>query len=503
MSLPQPADSLIGNTLDRYKILSLIGKGGMGVVYEAEHTQLGKRVAIKLILEKYANDVEAIARFQREALAASRIGNPHIIDVSDIGTAPDGRTFVVMELLTGLPLSRVVQQSGPMPPWRAVMIMRQVLRAVGAAHGKGIVHRDLKPDNIFLLSQDDQQDFVKLLDFGISKIIDSEASVAATKLTVTGMVIGTPLYMAPEQAMGNEIGHQADLYACGVILYEMLTGKPPFEGATYPVLVAKLLTQDPPRIDTVRAGLAPMLIAAVHRALEKEPANRFSTADAFIAALPTERMSSGYELAATIDSAPMVKASGARSRRWPWLAAGTALAMAIGATVVVVATHTADKPPAPAPVVTPSPGPLSTAAAEVKTVPLVTTGTLEVKSNPTAAQVVIDGKPIGSSPIVVTLETGPHHVHVDLTGYTSIDEDEDVRASERTSVVVALLALPKTGGAVKPPLVPAKGSVKTVKRPPVEVVKEPETKTDPVPDKRPDPPQPKPPSSNGTKPNPY
>ena len=338
MSLPLPADSLIGNTLDRYKILSLIGKGGMGVVYEAEHTQLGKRVAIKLILEKYANDVEAIARFQREALAASRIGNPHIIDVSDIGTAPDGRTFVVMELLTGLPLSRVLEQSGPMPPWRAVMIMRQVLRAVGAAHGKGIVHRDLKPDNIFLLSQDDQQDFVKLLDFGISKIVDNEASVAATKLTVTGMVIGTPLYMAPEQAMGNEIGHQADVYACGVMLYEMLTGKPPFEGATYPVLVAKLLTQDPPRIDTVRAGLPRTLVAAVHRALEKEPANRFSTADAFAAALPVERMSSGYELAATLDSVPMARAPVTR-RRWPWLAAGTAIAMGIGATAVVVATR--------------------------------------------------------------------------------------------------------------------------------------------------------------------
>jgi serine/threonine-protein kinase len=496
VSLPVPADSLIGNTLDRYRILSMIGKGGMGVVYEAEHTQLGKRVAIKLILEKYANDVEAIARFQREALAASRIGNPHIIDVSDIGTAPDGRTFVVMELLTGLPLSRVVQQSGPMPPWRAVMIMRQVLRAVGAAHGKGIVHRDLKPDNIFLLSQDDQHDFVKLLDFGISKIVDNEASVAATKLTVTGMVIGTPLYMAPEQAMGNEIGHQADLYACGVILYEMLTGKPPFEGATYPVLVAKLLTQDPPRIDTVRPGLPASLVAAVHRALEKEPANRFSTADSFAAALPAERVSSGYELATTHDSVPIAKTLSTRGRRrWPWLAAGTALAMVAGATVVVIATRTPDRQPEPPPVVTPAPapGPLATAAVE-KTIPLVTTGTLEVKSSPTGAQVVIDGKPIGSSPIVVTLETGPHHVHVDLAGYTSIDEDEDVRASERTAVVVALLALPKTTA--------VKAIVKTV-RPPVVTAKPPEKKTEQPPEPKPDPPKPPPPPSNGAKPNPY
>ena len=133
-------DSLIGALLvDRYRVIRVVGRGGMGVVYEAEHAALGKRVAIKLMLEKYAQDAEAVARFQREALAASRIGNPHIIDVMDIGVAPDGRSFVVMELLDGLPLSQVLEQTGPMPPWRAIGIMRQVLRAVGAAHAKGIV----------------------------------------------------------------------------------------------------------------------------------------------------------------------------------------------------------------------------------------------------------------------------------------------------------------------------------------------------------------------------
>jgi eukaryotic-like serine/threonine-protein kinase len=174
-------DSLIGFTLiDKYKILRQIGRGGMGVVYEAEHIELGKRVAIKLMLEKYAEDGEAIARFKREALAASRIGNAHIIDVSDIGTAPDGRSFVVMELLLGSPLKDIIEKSGPMPPWRVCQIMRQVLRAVGAAHAKNIIHRDLKPDNIFLVNQDDHHDFVKLLDFGISKIVDQAAEIAAT-----------------------------------------------------------------------------------------------------------------------------------------------------------------------------------------------------------------------------------------------------------------------------------------------------------------------------------
>jgi serine/threonine-protein kinase len=161
-------DSLIGYKLaDKYRVLHQIGRGGMGVVYEAEHVGLGKRVAIKLMLEKYTDDTEARSRFHREALAAGKIGNPHIIEIFDIGTAPDGRSFVVMELLNGFPLSKVLEMGGAMPPWRAVQIMKQVLRAVGAAHAKGIIHRDLKPDNIFLINQSEDHDFVKLLDFGI------------------------------------------------------------------------------------------------------------------------------------------------------------------------------------------------------------------------------------------------------------------------------------------------------------------------------------------------
>jgi serine/threonine protein kinase len=301
---PSASSSLIGQTFDnKFRIIRLIGRGGMGEVFEAEHTQLGKRVAVKLMLEKYNGDREAIARFTREALAAGRIGDPHIIDVMDIGTAPDGRAYVVMELLIGQPLSRLIEDHGPLPLNRAIKIMRQVLRAVGAAHTKGIVHRDLKPDNIFLTTQGEQQDFVKLLDFGISKIMDPEA-IAATKLTTTGVVMGTPLYMAPEQAMGNEIDHHADIYACGVIFYEMVAGKPPFEGHTYAVLVAKLLTTDAPLLSEVREGLPPRLVAAIHRALEKEPKARHSHCDAFLLALPATQSGSPVELAGTVASGP-------------------------------------------------------------------------------------------------------------------------------------------------------------------------------------------------------
>ena len=167
----------------------------MGVVYEAEHVQLGKKVAIKLLLAKFADDPEAIARFQREALTVSQIGNPHIIDVVDIGVAPDGRSFVVLELLTGSDLGGVLTLTGPMNPQRAIAIMQQVLQGVGAAHARGIVHRDLKPDNVFLVQRGTDVDFVKILDFGISKILD--AVDAKVRLTSTGTVVGTPVYMAP------------------------------------------------------------------------------------------------------------------------------------------------------------------------------------------------------------------------------------------------------------------------------------------------------------------
>ena len=512
-------ESLVGVVLeDKYRIVRVIGQGGMGVVFEAEHINFGKRIAVKVMLEKYALDTEAIARFHREALAASRIGNQHIIDIHDMGQTPDGRMFVAMELLDGAPLSTILEASGPMPPWRAIHIMRQVLRAVGAAHAKGIIHRDLKPDNIFLVNEDDHHDFVKLLDFGISKVVDVNEQIAATKLTTTGVVIGTPLYMAPEQAMGNPIDGGADVYSCGVILYELLAGKPPFEGATYAVLVAKLLTSAPTPLDSIRPGLPPELVRAVHRALEKDPKRRFATAEKFAAALPG-RSSGPYpgvqtpepvslsqiQLGGTLDSELGATVRTSRSRARIVVASLSALVLA-GVTAFVIVSMR-DRA-APASVVPPE----KPAAPHVA----ITTGTLEIKSTPLGAAVTIDDAPSGTTPIIVTLTPGRHRVQLELDGFIAIESREEVRVGERTSVVIPLQAL---ADPAPPPASPApaiepkiKGRPRPVKMkpaiqigpqaPPVQkTVEKTDEKTDDPP-QRPEPVKPaKPPP--GTKPNPY
>ena len=474
--------SLLGIVLEnKYRILRVIGRGGMGEVYEAEHTTLGKRVAIKLMLEKYQGDGEAVARFQREALAASRIGNPHIIDVGDIGTAPDGRSFVVMELLTGKPLSRVIEEGGPMPPQRAIAIMRQVLRAVGAAHAKGIVHRDLKPDNIFLLEdQGDTRDFVKLLDFGISKVIDPDMEAAATKLTTTGVVMGTPLYMAPEQAMGHEIDHHADVYACGVIMYEMLAGRPPFEGQTYAVLVAKVLTSEAPLLSDLRPGLAPKLVAAVHRALEKEPERRFSTAEAFANALPQPTSASALELGQTMQSGQRAVAAhtlgGAQKRKFPVVAVVIAGALGIASAAVVIVAKSAgstSEQPGKSPVqVTPIDDPTPAATRM---------GTLEISSEPTGATIIIDGQARGVTPKTLELPVGEHAVRLELAGHEPLERVERIETSKTRSVTPFLRPAQAAAGTTatgKPEKKPAKPSPsKAVTKPPADGARAVDTST--------------------------
>lgn len=277
-------DALIGMVIGgRYRLVHRVGKGGMGVVYEADHLALGKRVAVKLLLEKYTDDEEVVARFQREARTASAIGDEHIVEVTDAGTTEDGRPWLVMELLLGQSLAAVAEATGPMPAARAIPIVRQVLRGLGAAHAKGIVHRDMKPENVFLVQKPERPDFVKIMDFGISKFMALTES--KVRLTATGAVIGTPVYMAPEQFLGQPIDHRVDLYAAGVLLYLLLTGRPVFSGSTETLMYRVVHDRPAPPSSIAGSSRPAFYDALVAKALAKDPAQRFASAAAFKAAL--------------------------------------------------------------------------------------------------------------------------------------------------------------------------------------------------------------------------
>ena len=268
----------------RYRILRRLGEGGMGAVYEAEHTALGRRVAIKVLHAHVAKMPDAVKRFAREARAAAEIGHPNIVEVFDTGTYL-GEPFLVMELLRGETLADRLARPELVPCEEACRIIGYVLSALAAAHAKGIIHRDLKPENVFLLEGDGKQS-VKLLDFGVSKFRRVSATLDQT--TQEGIPVGTPAYMAPEQWMGRrDIDHRADLFAVGVMLYELLTGGLPYEGANQGELFLEIVRGSslPVGPSLLEDDVPEGLDAAVLRALDRERERRFSSARDFLDAL--------------------------------------------------------------------------------------------------------------------------------------------------------------------------------------------------------------------------
>jgi serine/threonine-protein kinase len=273
----------VGRTIaEKYEILKLLGEGGMGAVYLAKHTQVGKRFAIKLLHEQFAHHAEMVARFMREARAAGEVGHDNIIEIYDIGKETSGAVYMVMEVLKGSSLEDVVQAQ-PIQVPLATYILLQVLSALEAAHAHGIIHRDMKPDNVFLTTIAGQANFVKVLDFGIAKIKETEGGHG---LTQTGTMMGTPYYMSPEQAKGSkDIDHRTDLYACGVMFYQMLTGKFPFEAPNIPALLVKITSEEPVPVEQHDPRIPPEIAAAIRRAMEKEADDRFQSAGEFADAI--------------------------------------------------------------------------------------------------------------------------------------------------------------------------------------------------------------------------
>lgn len=271
-------DSLIGETVaGRYKVLRKMGEGGMGVVYLAEHVAIEKKLALKVLLLEYARKADLKERFLREAKAAAAIGHENIVDITDFGETPDGSVFFAMEYLEGHDLSYHIKQSGPIPWSRAKPIVLQICRALGAAHAKSIVHRDMKPENIFLIEREGRPEFVKVLDFGIAKV--SGAKDGEHRLTRTGMIFGTPEYMSPEQAQGHSPDHRVDIYALGVIMYELLTGQVPFKADTFMGILTKHLFEQPmPPSRCVPSLQIPADVEAiVLKALAKDRNDRFQS----------------------------------------------------------------------------------------------------------------------------------------------------------------------------------------------------------------------------------
>jgi eukaryotic-like serine/threonine-protein kinase len=269
-------DPLVGTTVaGRYRIEGLLGSGGMGAVYRAEHVHMRKTVALKVLHKEFVGVNEVVARFEREAIAAGRIEHPNVAPATDFGKLDDGSFYLVLEFIDGKSLRQLIAE-GPIGWERAVAIARQVASALGAAHAASIVHRDLKPDNVMLVTQPDGTERVKVLDFGIARVTLSEPQRDATHLTKVGAVMGTVAYMSPEQALGEEVDERTDLYALGVILHEMITGRAPFDADTAAQILAKQITETPPPLPPGTPAALGALVAELLRKtrIERPPSAR-------------------------------------------------------------------------------------------------------------------------------------------------------------------------------------------------------------------------------------
>ncbi len=340
------AGDLVGSVIaDRYHVIRKLGAGGMGQVYLAEHVRMGRKSAVKVMNPGMVHDADAISRFNREATNASRINHPHVAAIYDFGETAEGLIYLAMEFVEGEPLTAVIERQGALSPARAATIVRQAGDALSAAHALGIVHRDLKPDNIMIGRAHDGSDCVKVVDFGIAKA----GNVEGQKVTRTGLIVGTPEYMSPEQLAGDAVDGRSDEYALALVAFTMLTGKLPFPSATVQESMIQRLTDRPRSLSEMKPGVAwpRELQGVMDRALAREAAGRYPDAaefgrafaaaaagigDAALADADTSIMSAPLPATRIVAAPTLVTGATAtraapRRSRWPLIVGGTTVAL--------------------------------------------------------------------------------------------------------------------------------------------------------------------------------
>jgi serine/threonine-protein kinase len=369
-----PTQNLVGQVLaDRYHIMKKLGEGGMGQVYLAEHVKMGRRSAIKVMNPSMVHDPEAVARFNREAANASRISDAHVCAIYDFGETPEGLIYLAMEFIEGEPLTELIRQEGALPVSRAADIAIQVAAALQAAHDLGIVHRDLKPDNIMLARGRDGSDAVKVVDFGLAKAVGGEGG--GQKVTRTGLVVGTPEFMSPEQLSGDKLDGRTDVYSLGLVFFNMLTGTLPFPADSVQEAMIKRLTDEPAELLEVRPDLhfPPGLQQILDTALARNPVDRYQSAAKFahdLAAVAGLSRDGGAGLLATLggsdDKTELIEPVRAGKRPRLAIAVGVIVVLGVAGAVVTIGRtvkQSSGVPPADtAQQITLSPPPVDTAS---------------------------------------------------------------------------------------------------------------------------------------------
>jgi serine/threonine protein kinase len=477
-------DPYLGATIDgRYKVEAVLGEGGMGIVYRCTHTIIGKKVAMKVLRADLARDAEVTERFLNEAKAASSIGNAHIIDISDFGQFPDGAAYFVMEFLGGQPMSKLLEGGQPLPVARILHLARQMAEGLSAAHAANIVHRDLKPDNIFLVDRGGERDFIKILDFGIAKV---SSSAEGSKLTRAGAVFGTPHYMSPEQAAGSPVDHRGDIYSFGVILYELASGRLPFDADNFMGILTQHMYKAPVPIRALVPApkdVPPGLEAIVLKCLSKRPEHRYQSMGELIVefdklaaggvpdAVPEMMLRSGGfnvpvdyfkkgQMPEPMPASPS-EHPGARGSKWPVYAGIAGVLAAIAIVVGIFAKSQQSSATQPAPVVAavvaaPKPVEPAVSVAAPAPAPLAAVASKEVALavEPIDAHIFRDGTDLGQSPVMVAVEDGKTvDLEIDRDGYQPQKVTLD---GTKTREIVKLVKAPHAAGATVYHPAPAK-----------------------------------------------